>query len=133
MTARAPESSLSRLDQLAAELDRESVALMVEDYIKDLPVRLAELDQFLKDGRHEELERTAHSLTGVSASFGLDQLSTEFRAIEEATSRRDFTQVQRFLPTLRTAAVAAEISLRNWLKQKSAEGTATGNAGSAGH
>ena len=105
----------SRLDQLAAELDRESVALVIEDYIKDLPVRQATLERDLAEGKREEVERTAHSLKGVSAQFGLEELSARFGAIEEAAETGDLARARDQVKILGATARTAATTLRQWL------------------
>jgi len=105
----------SKLDQLAAELDRESVALMIEDYIQDLPVRLAALERDLAEGKREEVERTAHSLKGVSAQFGLVELSARFGAIEEAAETGDLERARDQVKILGATARTAATTLRQWL------------------
>ncbi len=105
----------SRLDQLAAELDRESVVLMIEDYIKDLPVRLAALERDLADGKREEVERTAHSLKGVSAQFGLEDLRAAFGSIEDAAETGDLERAREQVKILGATAQAAAATLRQWL------------------
>ena len=112
-----PATTASRLDQLAAELDLESVALIVEDYIKDLPVRLAELERDLADGKREEVERTAHSLKGVSASFGLEDLRAAFGSIEEAAETGDMEQAREQVKLLGATAQAAAAAVRQWLEK----------------
>ena len=107
----------SRLDQLAAELDRESVAMMVEDYIKDLPIRVAELQNDLAEGKREEVERTAHSLKGVSAQYGLEDLSARFSSIEDAAKSGDLQRVREHVKILGANAQAAAATLGQWLEK----------------
>ncbi|MEI6569788.1 MAG: response regulator, partial [Verrucomicrobiota bacterium] len=107
----------SRLDQLAAELDRESVAMMVEDYIKDLPIRVAELQNDLAEGKREEVERTAHSLKGVSAQYGLEDLSARFSSIEDAAKSGDLQRVREHVKILGANAQAAAATLGHWLEK----------------
>ena len=108
-------SGCVRLDQLAAELGREFMALLIEDYIKDLPVRLAQLERDLADGKRGEVDRTAHSLKGVSAQFGLVELSARFGAIEEAGETGDLERVREQVRILGATAQATAVFLRQWL------------------
>lgn len=116
----APPSYRSRLDQLAAELDPDSVAAIVEDFIADLPVRLAELEQFIGAGDCKEAERAAHSLKGVSASLGVDELSAKYRALEDAAEAGDLEQARHCLAELKPAVATATEQLRRWLARKPA-------------
>ena len=119
-TAPAP----SRLDQLAAELDRESVEMMVRDYIVDLPLRLTEMEELAgaaisalrtQDdpayvGPLQEMlqQRQADLPTRVFAS-GLGTLAYLARNEEKKTSVRDF--LVRYLndprKTVQRSAMAA--------------------------
>ena len=107
--------SIPRLDDLVATIDPKSVALMVEDYIKEVPRRMVDLNQFLETGNQKELERGAHSLLGISATFGLDELSMGFRLIEAAAKIGDLEKVRDILEAMETTAKAAMITLRQWL------------------
>jgi len=106
---------IRRLDQLVEELDRDSVAEMVRDFIQELPSRITELEKFLAGENYEEVERTAHSLKGVSASFGLSDLSAQFLATETAAEAGDLAVVKGLLPAVRLAADGAMIDLHAWL------------------
>ena len=110
----------SRLDQLAAELDRESVALMLADYIQDLPVRLVALERYLVEGKREEAERAAHSLKGVSAQFGLEELRTQFGAIEVAAETGELERARKQMTQLGATAQAAVVTLQEWLRRPGA-------------
>jgi len=116
----AIKPTTSRLDQLVAELDRESVAAMIQDYVRDIPLRIAEMEQLIAAAKTKDLERTAHSLKGVSATFGLDELSEEFSTIEDAAGLGDLEIAQRGLVRLKVLAEQAVASLQEWLAQKPA-------------
>jgi CheY-like chemotaxis protein/HPt (histidine-containing phosphotransfer) domain-containing protein len=109
---------VSRLDQLAAELDRESVAAMLDDFIKDLPERLSEMEKFMEAGQVKELERSAHSMKGISAAFGLEDLTARYRVIEAAAEADDLATARRHFQHLPAAQAAAIAWLRNWLAHK---------------
>ena len=108
----------SRLDYLVAELDRESVAQMVAEFIRDLPDRIQQIGDWVAQENRVEAERAAHSLKGAALTFGLDGLSTQLLAIEEATGRGDLAVVRGLLPSLKLATAAATDELRNWLEDK---------------
>ena len=115
--APSAEPSVTSLDQLALELDRDSVALLVEDFIKDLPLRLKEMEGDLAQGKPEALGRTAHSLKAVSASLGLEELRAGFASIEEAVETGDLVRAQEHLGALGAVADDAVARLRRWLKR----------------
>ena len=114
----SPSSETSRLDQLADELDSESMEQMIEDFIRELPDRVGEIERLLSLANREELERTAHSMTGVSASFGLDDLAAQFRTIEEAATAGDLENVEHLLAPLKISTTAAAEVLKTWLKHR---------------
>jgi CheY-like chemotaxis protein/HPt (histidine-containing phosphotransfer) domain-containing protein len=117
-TSAGPSVAISRLDQLVNELDRESVASLIEDFIRDLPARVAELEDFIAQANRQEVERTAHSLAGSSASLGLDDLNEMFRTMEEAAAAGDLEDAQRSLAPLKASADAGLMKLRAWLAQE---------------
>jgi CheY-like chemotaxis protein len=115
-------ASLSRLDQLAAELDRESVAAMLEDFINDLPPRLENMRSLAAANKMTELNREAHSLKGVSAAFGMEKLNAHYRALEEAAEKGDTVLCQRQLEELPEMHAAAAAQGRRWLAKKTSAG-----------
>jgi len=117
VTAAAGTPAVSRLDELAAELDRESVALMVREFVAELPARLAGLERLAAEGQREELERAAHSLKGVGASFGLTELSHALEAVEQAAGTGDLDQARARLPAVQAGLGPAVASLQRWLSE----------------
>ena len=65
----------------------------------------------------EELGRTAHSLKGITAAFGLEDLRACFASIEEAAEARDLARAKDYLSVLGPAALAASATLRQWLEK----------------
>ena len=61
------------------------------------------------------MDRTAHSLKGVSAQFGLVELSARFGAIEEAGETGDLERVREQVRILGATAQATAVFLRQWL------------------
>ena len=112
-------ASLSRLEQLASELDRESIEMMVRDYIEELPIRLAKMELLAREEKAKPLEMEAHSLKGLSATFGLRELEGEFRAMEQAARRGELQQLQPGFVALQASIEEAVIKLKSWLAQSS--------------
>ncbi|MEI8040095.1 MAG: PAS domain S-box protein [Verrucomicrobiota bacterium] len=112
-----PAPALPSLDQLAADLGREPVAMLVADFIKDLPPHIESIGRDLAQGKREELGRTAHSLKGITAAFGLEDLRACFASIEEAAEARDLARAKDYLSVLGPAALAASATLRQWLEK----------------
>ena len=112
-----PAPTLPSLDQLAADLGREPVAMLVADFIKDLSPHIELIGRDLAQGKREELGRTAHSLKGITAAFGLEDLRACFASIEEAAEARDLARAKDYLSVLGPAALAASATLRQWLEK----------------
>jgi len=67
------------------------------------------------DGKREEVERTAHSLKGVSASFGLEELRAAFGSIEEAAETGDMERAREHVKLLGATTQSAAATVRQWL------------------
>jgi CheY-like chemotaxis protein len=106
----------ARLEQLCLELDRTAVAEMVGDFLADFPSRLTEIHRFHDAGQWRDLERTAHSLKGLAALFGFEELSGQFLAMEEGAETADAGRVKQVLAALGEPAESAAQQLRDWLK-----------------
>jgi len=104
------------LEQLCSDLDRASVADMVGDFLKEFPDRLKEIHRLHDAGQWPDLERAAHSLKGLSALFGFQNLSERFLAVEDAAEVADEGRVREALAVLDVPANAAAQQLRDWLK-----------------
>jgi PAS domain S-box-containing protein len=108
----------ARLEQLCNELERTAVCDMVGDFLKELPDRLAELQRLHTAAQWPELERSAHSLKGLSLLFGFQPLSETFLTIEDAAESADGTGTQAGLTKLLTQTEPATQKLRHWLNEQ---------------
>ena len=72
------------LRRLCADLEPASVLELAQSFLEEIPVRLAEIQDRLAQDDLETLERTAHSLKGLAATFGLEALAQAARQVEEA-------------------------------------------------
>ena len=107
----------ARLEQLCSELDRDSVAEMVNDFLAEFPDRLADIHRLHETSQWPELERAAHSLKGLAALFGFEQLAARFLAIEDSAEVADAPKVKESVAVLDPAAQAAAQQLRDWLRE----------------
>ncbi len=112
--------SADRLDQLCADLDTATVAGMVRDFVDELPTRQRELGRLAELNDWKALEREAHSLKGVGASFGLEAFSAECFALEQAAARRATAQVQQRFVSMPQHFEGALVALRDWLERTDA-------------
>jgi CheY-like chemotaxis protein/HPt (histidine-containing phosphotransfer) domain-containing protein len=114
----------ARLEQLCSELDRQSVCDMVNDFIEELPARLAEIHRLHDTSQWPELERAAHSLKGLCTLFGMPALTRIFLSIEDSAEGHDAPAVQTAVASLAENVPTATAPLRDWL-QKQREALAT--------
>jgi len=106
----------ARLEQLCNELDRAAVVDMIGDFLNEFPGRLAEIQRLEADASWIELERAAHSLKGLAALFGFQNLSEKFLALEDAAEAGDGPRVKTALAGLDTQVGSATQQLRDWLE-----------------
>ncbi len=104
-----------RLEQLCTELDRAAVADMVGDFLTEFPERLAEIHRLNGVGNWPDLERAAHSLKGLTALFGFQELSDRFLAVEDSAEMADAEKVKAALAMLDGPANFSAQQLRGWL------------------
>ena len=109
----------TRLEQLCSDLDRAAVREMIADFLREMPDRLSEIRHRYDAQEWNELERAAHSLKGLCALFGLQTLSEEFLAVEDAAEAADPALVQAALANLPERTEAATRQLRQWLDNQS--------------
>ena len=119
-TSPPEEFDPARLEQFCQELDTAAVCDMVDDFLKELPDRLTELQRLHTAAQWPELERSAHSLKGLSLLFGFQPLSETFLAIEDAAEARDGAGAQVGLTKLLTQTGPASQKLRRWLEEQRA-------------
>jgi len=117
LPAEGPETVFAgqRLEGLCRELDPVAVQEMTVEFNTDLPARLAEIEQLCAEQKWPELQRQAHSLKGVAASFGLDQLAAVFMSIETAAGEQKPAEVKTNLEPMYRAAALAKNALDQWL------------------
>ncbi|MCF7763742.1 MAG: response regulator [Verrucomicrobia bacterium] len=108
-----------QLDQLAEELDLESVTAMVADLLNDLPTRVSEALDLGSANRMQDLSRAAHSMKSVCASFGLDSFRDLMSSLETAAEIGDRTSVHQLLQKTQRTSLEATAELRAWIESKS--------------
>ena len=108
----------ARLEQLCTELDTASVKEMATDFLKELPDRLTELKRLHTAQQWPDLERSAHSLKGLTLMFGFSSFSSTFLAIEEAAEKRDAPAALALLNRLPPQSEADMQQLQHWIQQQ---------------
>ena len=69
--------------------DREALAEIVDAFLDEAPLRLAELRDGLSDGDAALVGRAAHTLKANAATFGARLLEASSRALEETARAGD--------------------------------------------
>ena len=105
--------ALERLRELGGS---DLVSDLAETFLRDAPVRLAELRRAVEAGDADLVERSAHALRGSSASMGATQLAKFCAGLQDAGARGDRAQSIELLGRLEAElgrvrlALAAEAS-----------------------
>ena len=102
--------------QLCADLGDEAVHAIIGDYLADLPRQIPEIGVMARAGRLEEAGRLAHSIRGISLSFGLVGFGAQLREIEDKAGAGDQAGLGPLLDRLPGAAEQAQSALRQWMK-----------------
>ncbi|MBN1256259.1 MAG: Hpt domain-containing protein [Planctomycetes bacterium] len=64
--------------------DKELLQEVIEDYIKDLPAKLQELQNAISEGNLKQVELISHSIKGTGVTLGAAILSEAARKVEDA-------------------------------------------------
>ena len=101
--------------QLCAELGEEGVQAIIEDFLKDLPQRAAEMEPLVVAGQWQELARLAHSLQGIGRTLGLEGFSADLRSLEDAADAGDREAVVLWMRSLPGGVEQSTAAIRGWL------------------
>lgn len=82
-----PEQLLTALDG-----DIDVIKEITELFMSDVPPRIRELNDALRDGNREKSELLAHSLRGSSANIGAVRLEELFSDIERSAKSADLPE-----------------------------------------
>jgi two-component system, sensor histidine kinase and response regulator len=77
--------------------DWEFYTSSLNEFIEDLPGKLAEMQNSLHNHNGEVLARQAHNLKGVAANFGAMQLSSLAKLLDEYGLKNDFARSEQVL------------------------------------
>lgn len=72
------------IKQLVDELNNEAAIQLIENWLKDTPLRLEEIIQLAGGSDQSALKRVSHSLKGSSSLFGLCRISNLCRSLEQS-------------------------------------------------
>ena len=118
-TVGPPSPSLVALDpqrpaKLCAEIGDENAHRLIDDFLADLPGLIAEIRVIAKAGPPSKVGCLAHSLLGISLAFGLVQLGSLLRQIQERAEVGDDVGLVPLLECLPVAAEQARTELCQW-------------------
>lgn len=113
----SPKFSPTIPDQLVTDLGSESAIMIVEDFLAELPDRLAELPLFASQGRSEELSRLAHSLQGMGLSVGLDRFGAKMKELEQLALAGDAKAIDDLIAKIPEEAELGVSELRSWISR----------------
>ncbi len=103
-----------RLAMLCAELGKENVHEIIDDFLADLPRLITEIGVMAQAGPPSKVVFLAHSLRGISLVLGLGQLGSDLGQIEERAEVGDGVGLVPLLERLPVAAEQARTELRQW-------------------
>ena len=100
---------------LADELSAEDTAELIENWLKDTPERITDLEKLAAGQDQSALRRTAHSLKGSSSLFGLTYIHSLCRDLEHLAESDSRAGQPSLVEQIRQGFVTAEPSLRQEL------------------
>jgi HPt (histidine-containing phosphotransfer) domain-containing protein len=102
------------VDKLISELVREDPDMVdiVEEFVKELPKRLAQMQAAYTALNWKMLRTLAHQLKGAGGSYGYQSLTELATEMEAGFSRQQADQFQAWMKQLAGMAQAAEAGLK---------------------
>ena len=93
-SSRSPSDKGNTIEASVAELYREfgdeAAAELLDTFLRDTPLSLAELASLAKSGDREKFARAAHSLAGSCSIFGLQDIREAALKLEDAARQGSF-------------------------------------------
>ena len=106
-----PEDLRASLARLSERLGADLVTELVEAFLDETPLRLAELEQAVAAHQVERAERLAHNLKSNAATLGLRTLSAAAGALEEEVGRAAWEGAEAALSRMGTVLPQALAAL----------------------
>ena len=101
------------IQQLADELSVEDTIELIDNWLKDTPERILDLEKLVTGDDQISLRRTAHSLKGSSSLFGLTYLNSLCRDLEQLAENNLCDNQSALIAQLKQAFEAAVPALRD--------------------
>ncbi|MBK8092283.1 MAG: PAS domain S-box protein [Verrucomicrobiaceae bacterium] len=105
------------IQQLADELSIEDTIELIENWLRDTPERILELEKLVTSEDQAALRRTAHSLKGSSSLFGLTYLHTLCRELEQLAENNHRADQPALIAQVKQTFAAATPALRAQTKR----------------
>ncbi len=109
-------SALEAVQQLADELSPQDTIELIENWFKDTPERILELEKLAGTDDQSTLRRTAHSLKGSSSLFGLTAIHTLCRELEQTAENNLRTSQHSLIAQLKQSFESARPELRKLMQ-----------------
>lgn len=106
------------LQQLADEVDEDSVHELLSMFVRDTQGLLDKLDHALAEGAYARMEQAAHALKGSAGSIGLTTLDTQAAQLHAHCQSRQYAYLAQDLQALRQCLALSSQALAemfpNW-------------------
>ncbi len=90
----------------------------MDKFFETLPLRIEELERFLKEKNYKELAKSAHNLKGSSGSLRLETLYSLSKEIEEKAKMGEIENYLELFTKLKEEAKKIEKIYKLWKKGK---------------
>lgn len=115
-TEEEAETTKDAVKLLADELSTEDTAELIENWLKDTPERISDLENLAAGQDQPALRRTAHSLKGSSSLFGLTHIYALCQDLEHLAESGSHAGQPSLVEQIRHGFASAEPSLRQELE-----------------
>jgi HPt (histidine-containing phosphotransfer) domain-containing protein len=102
------------LASLEEDTDAEFVNELIDTYLEDSPLQIADMHQALSDQNSENFRRAAHTLKSNSANFGANSLAAMAQELEMMGINHDLEDSSKKLADLENTYTQVTRELKAW-------------------